>query len=494
MNKSTTIYEKLKRKLTPDDVTAMEKISIGNPIINYNNTVQRVPAYREFLKDTLGEIPEITSMDNFRKLPLMDKDNYIKKYPPEKLCLDGTLQGKGLIYLTSGTTQQATHWAKSSVEIKFAPLWFFREMEENYQISTLRTLIIIALPLGPWVGGGLTGQGLHGIALECDNVTLVTPGSQLEEVVEIMKRWSPCFQQTILAGYPSFTKTIVDKAVSENLPVKDYNIKLLMIGEAYSQEYRKRMMQVLGHDEIGFRSVWSFYGSCDFGLVGKETALTILAGKELHKRGLGTEVLGQREIPSICQYDNRFFYMEEVDNELIITRCQGFPVVRYRTGDRGKVYSYEAFISLLKKSGIDVEAILKENNINENTIPRFPFVILYGRMGGGVKFRGNFIRVEQVKDIMETCEELTPYFTDRFRLSVSRDENIDPVLELILEKKEGVESGFPPLDEISRIVGKELGNRDTLYSIVLSQLKEKAYPVITIEDYGFFDAMKILYV
>ncbi len=395
MNRSLTVYENLKRKLTPDDITAMEAISIGNPIINCKNAIKRVPAYREFLMEKLGEIPDITTMDDFRNLPLMDKDNYIKKYPLEKLCLDGTLQGKGLIYLTSGTTQQATHWAKSSVEIKFAPLWFFREMEENYNISSLKTLIIIALPLGPWVGGGLISQGLHGIAMECDNVTLVTPGSQLKEVIEIMRRWSLCFQQTILAGYPSFTKTIVDKALSEDLPVKDYNIKLLMIGEAYSQEYRNKMMQVLGHDESSFRSVWSFYGSCDFGLVGKETALTILAGKELHKRGLGTEVLGQREIPSICQYDDRFFYMEEVDDELIISRCQGFPVVRYRTGDRGKVLSFNSFISRLKNSGIDVTALLKENNIDENTIPRFPFVILYGRMGGGVKFRGNFIRIEQ---------------------------------------------------------------------------------------------------
>lgn len=424
----------------------------------------------------------------------MDKDNYIKKYPVERLCLDGTLEGKGLVYLTSGTTQEATHWAKSSVEIKFAPLWFYREMEENYQISSLKTLVVVALPLGPWVGGGLINQGLHGIALECGNLTLITPGSQLGEVIEIMKRWSPSFQQTVLAGYPSFVKTVVDKALSENLPVKDYRIKLLMIGEAYSQEYRKRMMEVLGHDPAAFRSVWSFYGSCDFGLAGKETALTILMGQEIHKRELGKEILGQREIPTICQYDNRLLYLEQVENELVVTRCQGVPLVRYRTGDRGRVFSFSDFITLLNNSGIDVAAILKENNIDIKSISRSPFVILYGRMGGGVKFRGNFIRVEQVKDIMETCEELTPFFTDRFRLSVSRDENLDPVLELKLEKKEGIDSGFPPLKEISRITGTELGNRDTLYSIVLSQLKEKAYPVITVKDYGFFDAMKVLYV
>ena len=488
MNNKTNIYDKLKNRISPNEMKAMGELITNDPVKIYNTAVKRVPAYADFLREVLGEVPEVSTIEDFQKLPLTDKNNYLKKYPLERICLDGTMEGKSIVYMTSGTTQKSSYLAKLSVSEKFSPLWLYRELENNYNIGSHKNLIIVALPLGPWVAGGLITHSLHTIALESDNITLILPGARIKEILNILKYLCPKFDQTIIAGYSTFVKSAIEQAESEGIPLKNYNIKLMLVAEPYSREYRKRMREILGHKENDLTSIWSIYGACDFGTIGKETPFTIAAGNEIYKKKLGRSLFGQMEISSVCQYDERFLFIEEIEEELAVTRLQGVPTVRYKTGDRGKVFSFKSFVSLLLDSGIEMADLLEKYNVDKNTVTQAPIVVIFGRKGAGVKFRGTLIRVEQVVEILERSPALSDNFTDRFRLSLENDSNMEPVIKIILEKKPGARG--MDINFISEIIGADLARGNTLYGGLLAEFEEKALPKIEIVKNGTFNEPK----
>ena len=64
-----------------------EKTARKKVIANVKQVIKKIPAYGDFLKrkGIQQNIDNIFNIENFKKLPIMDKQNYILKYPIEKL-------------------------------------------------------------------------------------------------------------------------------------------------------------------------------------------------------------------------------------------------------------------------------------------------------------------------------------------------------------------------------------------------------------------------
>lgn len=460
-----------------------------NPIEIYNIAVKKVPAYKKFLIKKCGKIPSVKTIEDFENLPLTDKKEYVLKYPIEELSLGGTLIGKHFIYRSSGTTGNPVYWPKLPEEEKEMPHWLGVGLNEAHNINKIPTLIIVGLGLGSWISGEQTSWAMRSLAVQDNNITVITPGTNIEEMLEIIKEFCPHFPQTLLISYPPFAKTIIEEALRKKLPLKKYNLKLGLVGESYSENFRDYASKILGHKKEEIMAIWSGYGSADCGTMGRETPLTIILRRILYKKNFAKKIFGVNDIPSICQYSPAAQYFEAANNELVITKYQGIPLVRYKTGDNGQIFSYKDLINRFKKEGIDPVKALKENGF-KGEITELPFVLVYGRIDGSASFYGAKITVEQIKEILERSP-LNKNFTGKFKMSIKQNKKLNPVLNIILEIGKMTTCD----GNIAEIIADKLAKINTEYRNTLREQGEKALPKVKFVKRGYFDkGIKISYV
>src|SRR3989344_6766657 len=71
----------------------------------FHEMARRVPAYKKFLKKKKFNPNQVKTIKDFRLIPLISKDKYLKKYKREDLCWDGKFKDKQWeIAATSGSS------------------------------------------------------------------------------------------------------------------------------------------------------------------------------------------------------------------------------------------------------------------------------------------------------------------------------------------------------------------------------------------------------
>lgn len=449
----------------------------------YRIATERVPAYRRFLGERLGAVPAVATLEDFSVLPFMDKESYIKRYALEEICLDGTLRGKHVLCRSSGTSGKATYWPQLPEQERYVADYLLSDLEESFAVSVNPALVIVALGLGSWISGELTTWGLRNLGVQGGNITLVSPGLNMEETVEILETFSPRFAQTVIYTYPPFAKTLLDLAEQKGIPLKELRIAFRLAGEGYSEIFRSTLNRRMGRNEGDLSSVLSGYGATDFGSAGKETPLCAAIKRLLFENDLAEAVLGRREIPSLCQYDPESHFLETDQEELVVSRYQAVPLVRYRTGDRGVLLGYDDLLGRLAAAGADPLALLEHRGISHETVRPLPFVLVWGRIDGGVTFFGANILVSQVKEVFESHPELARLFTGDFSLRKTEDDRLDPVLEILVEPRRGID---PDLGTAARLVARGLEERSTEFATVRKTQGDKALPRLVRAPSGFF--------
>lgn len=399
------------------------------PLDVYATAVARVPAYWCFLQEQYGTVPEIPDMETFATLPLMDKTNYIRPYPLTDRCLDGTLKGKHMIAHSSGSSGKHLYWPiLREVEQGY---WqrTLEELEQKYAVSRTSTLVVLGLLMGGNLSGALFAYVFRAIGIETGCITLLTPGRDEAECVEVLGEFAPHFEQTILFSYGATGKNIIETAIARGIPVKDLRIKLRLIGEGYSETFRDRMNELLGYPYGDLTSVSSGYGATDFRSAGKETLLCVAIKRLLAERNLLGDVFGFETMPTICQYSPSDIFIESVEGELVMTRHNAVPLVRYRSGDAGFVLEYEAMMDTMARHGLDPHALLAERGFDPDSASRQPFVLVSGR-NDGLTFFGAKIFVTKIKTIFEETPYLSERVTGEFQMRRVENEHGDPRLEI----------------------------------------------------------------
>jgi phenylacetate-CoA ligase len=421
----------------------------------------------------------------------MDKKNYLSQFPLPDRCLDGTLQGAHIVCRSSGTTQSPFYWPQMPWQEQDAVTWLYSELEETYSIDTTPTLVIVALALGSWISGELATWALRTLAMQKGNITLLTPGLDRDGVVEVLDSFAPHFSQTLIYSYPPFAKNVIESARAKGVAVENHNIKLRLAGEGYSEQFRDYLNSLLGYDKGAVYTISSGYASTDFGRVGKETPLCVAMKRLLYDTGACEKILGTATLPSVCQFDPAGFYLEEAEGELVITKYQAVPLVRYRTGDQGEIVAYTQLLSRFRDEGLDPLDLLRKQGVDPSAVKPLPFVLVHGRHDGGVTFYGVNLPVGLVRDVLESAAFFRQNFTGNFQMRKSQDERLNPILELVLEERAAGfdHSGLPAL------FARELADRSNEYAKVLKTEGEKVLPVITVVPRDYFVAnTKIRYV
>ena len=79
----------------------------------FHAVAYRVPAYRDFLKKNKVVPERIRTFKDFELVPPISKKTYLREYPLEKLCWDGSLKKPLVFTATSGSTGEPFYFPRN---------------------------------------------------------------------------------------------------------------------------------------------------------------------------------------------------------------------------------------------------------------------------------------------------------------------------------------------------------------------------------------------
>jgi phenylacetate-CoA ligase len=433
---------------------------------------QRVPAYKDFLKKNQVNAKKIKTIKDFKNLPTIDKDNYLRTYKREDLCWDGEFKNKNwIISTTSGSTGKPYYFPREDSQD-----WQYAVMAElylrnNFNIQNKSTLYIVAFPMGAWIGGLFTYEALKIIAdSKKYNLSIITPGIHKQEIIQAVKQLGKSFDQVIIGSYAPFLKDILDDGIREGVNWKDYNLGFVFSAEAFSETFRDYVIKKTGLQN-NYTSTLNHYGTVDLGTMAHETPLSILIRREASQDIKLYKNLFSRtdKMPTFAQYNPALFYFEEEKNSLLCSAYSGIPLVRYDLKDSGGVIGFEEVKGVLSNNSYSYKNLINQAEINP-TIWNLPYVYVYERNDFSVSFYAFYIYPEMIRRPLQN-PSFEDEVTGKFTMLVSYDDSGQQIFEIHVELK------------ADKLETEELHNR-ILTSIIESLLTESSEYRETYKQYG----------
>jgi phenylacetate-CoA ligase len=442
----------------------------------FERTVRDVPAYREFLAEQRFDPASVRTYEDFVRLPLLTKRNYIHAYPLPARCRGGTMLGCEMIAVSSGSTGKPLAWPRSIEHELEVTTRFEHVFVRSFAADRRSTLVVICFSMGSWVGGMYTAQCCRYLAQKGYPLTLVTPGNNPAEILRAIEELGQHFDQLVLAGYPPFLKDVVDRGLVQNLDWRRYQIKLLLAGEVFSEEWRSLVCERLGASDPSSATA-SLYGTADAGVLANETPLSISIRRffATHPEAART-VFGESRLPTLVQYDPCSRYFETYQNTLVVSGDGGVPLVRYHIADKGGIFGYDELIQRVKDLGGD---FLSE--LNEHVTAPLPFVYLFGRADFTVSYFGANVYPENISVGLEQ-QDIRDCVSGKFVLHVVENAERDKELHVIVETSLGTE----PAANLAEAIGASIRSQLLRLNSEFANYVPAAYqaPRITLRPAG----------
>ncbi|WP_246238404.1 phenylacetate--CoA ligase family protein [Acrocarpospora corrugata] len=425
----------------------------------FRQVAERVPAYAAFL----GERGvDAAAVRDFRDVPMTDKDNYVLRYPLPELCRDGVVGD--MIAVSSGSSGEPAFWARSTSDEQVIAERF-AEVFRAFGADRRRTLAVVCFSLGTWVGGLFTLACVRQLADRGFPVTVVAPGNNKGEILRVLPKLAPHFEQVVLLGYPPFLKDVID---TPGVPWPSYQIKIVTAGEVFSEEWRTLVAARAGIADP-LTGTASLYGTADAGVLGNETPLSIEIRRFLAGRpDAAKELFGASRLPTLVQYDPDVRFFEEHEGTLLFTGDNGIPLIRYHIADEGGLISHKGMLGYLARFGFRPAA----------QGPELPFVYVFGRSLFVVSYYGANVFPENVIVGLEQ-PEVCDAVTGKFVLAAPEGAK---GLQVTVELASGV-AGTPELAaRVSRSVLTALKRLNSEFANYVPP--DRQAPMVTLRPYG----------
>ncbi|HEY9614996.1 phenylacetate--CoA ligase family protein [Allocoleopsis sp.] len=440
---STPFEEQLRRHQTTSPASAALAL--------FHDVVAHVPAYRAFLTQHGISYNSIQTFEDFVNLPFITKNNYHSRYPLAELCRNGQLDMCDMIAVSSGSTGKPTFWPRFFTDELQIATRFEQIFHDSFYADNRRTLAVICFTLGTWVGGMYTTNCCRYLASKGYPITVVTPGNNKDEIFRVVQELSSAFEQVVLLGYPPFLKDVIDTGIARGVEWHRYQIKWVMAGEVFSEEWRSLVGERVGSNNPYYDSA-SLYGTADAGVLGNETPLSICIRRFFAENPDAARTLfGESRLPTLVQYDPISRFFEVYEETLLFSGDNGIPLLRYHISDHGGLIAYDAMLEFLAEWGFDPVAALQGGR----GIHPLPFVYVFGRSNFTVSYFGANIYPENVMVGLEQ-PMVREWVTGKFVMQVKEDAELDRFLSVVVE--------LAPTSEASE------EKRDAIASSILSQL------------------------
>ena len=366
----------------------------------YYRALDRVPAYAAYVAARRGA-----------STPETDKDSYIRPFPTERRCLDGSFfHVRTTIDESSGSTGTPYNWVRSDRERRESHT--FVSYFATYCYGRAPWITINAFSMGAWA----TGLNM-GLSLQKNGVVKNT-GPDIAKVLHTLRFFGP--EHTYLVcGYPPFLKHLIDVGDAEGFPFERYTLFGLAGGEGMSEGLRDYLLR-------RFSKVYSGYGATDLeiGIAG-ETPVSVAIRRLARERDDVRLALFGRDsrLPMLFQY-NPIMHHAEVNEhgEVVFTITRGSvlsPRIRYNVHDVGSVCTSDEMAARLAAVGVDIEQLRRATGDGG---VRLPFLWIYGRRDYTISVMGANIYPEDIEQCLYQDTELAE-LTHSFCLSVAEGVN-----------------------------------------------------------------------
>lgn len=481
MKQKETIQKIIQEYKTNDDAfwkEEGEKSTLGL----FQEMAARVPAYKDVLRKHKIVPHKITSIDALKEVPVIDKPTYIDEYPIQDLCWDGKIETSYMLSASSGSTGKPYFWPRSIEQTDHGKRISELVYHEYFQMDITPTLYIVAFGMGTWIAGTYMMMSTLEYAKDGNPVTVVTPGINKDEILRLIDMGAKSYKQIILVGYPPFVKDVIDTGIERGVKWKDIPVKFMFSAEAFTEGWRDHLQKKVGFPNI-FTDTINIYGSADVGLNAHETVSSIFLRRISREKDAVRNALFHTErIPAIYQFDPRLRYFEKLGDELLVSTRSGIPLLRYNTKDVGDVLPFGAMKSVLSAHEVDFDAQVKKEGVS-SLIWTLPFVYLFGRGKFTATIYGITIFPEFIKIILDH-PELEKRTTGKFVLSTEETPSHDQELHMHIELNENTSISQAEEKQMTDTIIHELAAVSSEYRHLLSNIKQKAHPIIIFHEYG----------
>jgi phenylacetate-CoA ligase len=380
-----------------------------DPLALFQDVAATVPAYGRFLRECRVDPARVTTLDDFRALPLVTKENYLRAYPLPDRCRGGSLDGCETVALSSGSSGEPTVWPRTLAD-EVAGTARFEQIFRGFGADGRATLAVVCFPLGNWVGGMYTAAACRHLAARGFRLTVATPGNVVDEILRVVESLGVHFEQTVLLGYPPFVKNVIDTGVARGVDWAARRVKLVLAGEVFSERWRDLVAARSGMADP-VRDTVSMYGTADSGVLGNETPLSIRVRRELAGDPVrARSVFGDTRLPTLVQYDPGHRYFEADRGTLVFTADGAVPLIRYHIADEG---------------GLLPPGALAPDQTD-------PLVYVFGRTLFAVSYYGANVYPENVAEALEQ-PGIAEWTTGRFVMRTPEDADGDRLLDITVE-------------------------------------------------------------
>ncbi len=377
--------------------------------------IRNWPAYKTFIENQ-GIHPG--RIKDLKELPIIDKhfiSSAIHMVPLFKI--------RSIVPSSGSTGSDFSYGLFGANELKSTSYNIDSTLQSHFNTQNKKTLLLNMLP--------------GAIALQSATLSVASIGVRTDTAISAIKAFSSSFDQLILLGEPLFIKKLIESGLNESVLWKHIPLFIIVGGEWTPESYTDYIERLIGPGRI-----FSSMGMAELGLnYFYETNETLLFRRVLFDdRSLLRTLFGNLDFcPMIFAYNEKETYVESVNEQgnnfesILLTTLnpnRALPLIRYKSGDKGKVLSRDKINSVMKAAG--------HTPIFNKSGP--PVLAHFGR---GKRVAN--IYPEMVKEIIFKTSEIASTTTGNFRLS----EN-DNALHLQIQLKEGIHSDFTLENKYSR--------------------------------------------
>ncbi|MDD5432844.1 MAG: hypothetical protein PHO70_07695 [Candidatus Omnitrophica bacterium] len=421
----STQLEKYKRKklinlLKSTDPESLLRFSEKNVLATFQRAAIRSPAYSKLLAVKQINPASIKDIKSFiANAPFLDKVNTFQENEILDLCLDGNFNNVKSLLTSSGHSGIFSFGVNTNENLKTSSKSIDFGLNYTFNIDKKKSLLINCLPMGVKVNTSLT----------------IAETSTREDMVwAVIKKFSHLFEQTVLVGEGSFLKKIIeDGADYQGINWKKGCFSLITGEEGIAENYRNYIAHLMGIDLNNPQSpgiIGSSMGVAELDLnIFHETKNTMALRRLAHTNQQFREALfgkGTLVCPMLFVYYPHRTYIEEIPAEFgqnhivisMLSKQMKIPLLRYKTGDLGKIIPYNKLKSILSSLGL--QALMPELKL--------PLISIFGR-GQNVKVGGISLFPEEVKEAIYSDFELASQVTGAFKL-IPQDSHINIFIQL----------------------------------------------------------------
>jgi len=446
----------------------------------FHESARTVPAYKDFLQKQGVDASKVRTFEDFTKyVPPVDKKNYLSQYSLAELSDKGNLFSNRIISVSSGSSGVPFYWPRGAAQDQEGVEMHTDIYDNIFQMNQKSTLLVICFSMGTWIAGSFTTTSSFGYADQGRPVNIVTPGLEKGEAINAIKNLASNYEQVVLVGYPPFIKDIIEEGKRAGIKWKSIKTRLLMAGEAFSEEWRDYVLKLIDSDNPFYDAI-NIYGSADAAMLGSETPLSILARRTYNRNArLRNKVFQVDTLPSLVQYDPTKRFFEKIGNELAFTAKSGIPLIRYNIKDTGGVLSFAEAIDPIASK---LEQSLKRYDIDSKKWQK-PFIFLNGRKDFSVTIYAVNIYPENIKAAL-IDRSVHKFVTGRFTMATQNYTDMDQYFEINVELAKDFVATAHHRAAVEHIVLEKLLKLNTEFHKLHAAIGAKAIPHIHLIKFG----------